>query len=292
MKVKEILSSEIARKTICILLLLTIALLSVFVISKPATSPESYRSTIKSIDEKKATVMGLTATAVITSTALSAVPGDTTTPIANQIMEISSYLLIVVCVLVLEKSLLTVMGFLSFNVLIPAACVLLGVYTFLKKEKFKILAVKIIVFALVIVAIIPFSLKICDLIYEVNESTIEQATSEIDQNIEQTENQNDKSWFNKLVDKFKSFKNEIEEKAKQVLNNFIDAIAIFIITYCAIPVIIVLIVIWFIKFLFGITIPIPKGNKLPKLIKHNINNTTQKLIKTNETNKSNELTEV
>ena len=55
-------------------------------------------------DYLKETVTNATATAAATSTALAAIPGDATTPIANQIMELCSYLLIVVCALVLEKS--------------------------------------------------------------------------------------------------------------------------------------------------------------------------------------------
>ena len=278
MRIKELMSKEITKKMICVVLLLAIALLSIFVISKPATSPESYRSTIESIDEKKATVMGITATAATASTVLAAIPGDVTTPIANQIMEISSYLLIVVCVLVLEKSLLTVMGYLSFNILIPIACGMLGVYTFLKKETLKILAIKFIVFALVIVTIIPFSLKISDLIYEVNKTTIEQVTTEIDESITEEENEEDKSWLDKMLDKVKDSVSNAGEKAKQILNRFIDAIAMLIITYCAIPIIVVLLVIWFIKFLFGITIPVPKGDKLPLLRKHKNENKTNELI--------------
>ena len=110
MRIKELLSKEITKKILCVVLLAIIALSSMFFVSKRATSPESYRSVIESIDEKKASVMGITAAAATTSTILAAIPGDVTTPIANQIMEVSSYLLIVVCVLVLEKSLLTVIG--------------------------------------------------------------------------------------------------------------------------------------------------------------------------------------
>ena len=107
MKMKALLSNVWSKKIICVVVLLSFALCSIFVFSKPATSPETYRTTIKSIDEKKATVMSVTATAAVASAMLGLIPGDATTPIANQIMEISSYLLIVVCVLFLEKSLLT-----------------------------------------------------------------------------------------------------------------------------------------------------------------------------------------
>ena len=260
MNFKGILEKDTTKKIICIILLLIIAMLSMTVISKVATSPESYKSTIQSIDEKKATVMGVTATAAATSTALAAIPGDVTTPIANQIMELSSYLLIVVCALVLEKSLLTVMGYLSFNLLIPISCVLLGVYTFVKKRTLKILALKFIVFALVIVAIIPFSMKISDMIYESNQATVEQVTADLEESVVKDGEKAEKSWLDKMVDKLKESVSDVGEKAKQILNSFIDAIALFIITYCALPVIIVFFVVWFINFLFKINIPMPNLN--------------------------------
>lgn len=268
MQIKELLSDENRRKVICLTILAIIALLSMFVISKPATSPESYKATIESIDEKKAMVMGITASAATASTVLAAIPGDVTTPIANQIMEISSYLLVVVCVLVLEKSLLTVMGYLSFNILIPIACGMLGIYTFFKKEILKTLAIKFVVFSLVIVTIIPLSLKISDLIYEVNKTTIEEVATDLDESIMAEEIDNDRSWLEKILDKVKNEVLNVGEKAKQILNRFIDAIAIFIITYCAVPIVVVIVVIWFIRFLFEIKIPVPNANIIHLLKKH------------------------
>lgn len=278
MNIKQLLAKDITKKIICITLLLVLALLSIFVVSKYATSPENYKATIESIDEKKATVMGLTATAATASTVLAAIPGDVTTPIANQIMEMSSYLLIVVCVLVLEKSLLTVMGYLSFNILIPIACGMLGFYTFIKKETIKVLAIKFIVFALVISTIIPFSLKISDLIYEVNKTTIEQVSTTVDEAIVQEESKEESSWLDKILNKVKEGVSNAGDKAKQILNKFIDAIAIFIITYCAIPIIVVLLMIWFIKFLFGITIPVPKANNIPLIKRSKKENVANDLI--------------
>lgn len=258
MKIKELLSKEITKKIICVVLLLAIALLSIFVFSKVATNPATYRETLQSIDDKKATVMGLTATSATAATVLASLPGDATTPIANQIMEISAYLLIVVCVLVLEKSLLTVMGYLSFNILIPVACGLLGFYAFIKKEKLKVLAIKFLALALILVTIIPLSLKLGDLIYDINRTTVEQVTEKVDATTNQEE-----SWLTQTLNTLKDGVAAAGEKAKQILNSFIDAIALFIITYCLIPIIVLLLVVWFVKFLFGITIPLPKLNSLP-----------------------------
>lgn len=131
---KKFLTNDICKKIGISVIMLAIMLCSVFIVSKFATSPEYYKGTMQSIDDKKATVMGITAGAATTSTILAAFPGDVTTPIANQIMQISSYLMIVVCVLVLEKSVLTVMGYLAFNILVPIACVLFGIHTFIRKE--------------------------------------------------------------------------------------------------------------------------------------------------------------
>lgn len=246
--------TERTKKIIITAVLLTIAICSVFIISKIAANPESYKETIRSIDDKKAIVMSITAGAAATSTLLAFVPGDMTTPIANQIMQISSYLMIVVCVLVLEKSLLTVMGYLSFRILIPISCGLLGLYTFYKKDVLKNLAVKFIVFAAVIVTIIPFSLKIGDMICEANSTVIEQVTEDINQTDEQSVNENN-SWLDSIGDKLKNGISDAGDYAKQKLSMFIDAIAVFIIAYCVIPIIVVLTLIWFVKFLFGIKFP-------------------------------------
>lgn len=87
---KKLLSREITKKILMVLLCLTLALVSVFVIAKRATDPQSYKNTIQSIDDKKAAVMGITTATITASTALAAVPGDATTPIANEIADCRS----------------------------------------------------------------------------------------------------------------------------------------------------------------------------------------------------------
>lgn len=238
-------------KIIRVAVLLIVAMCSIFIISKIATNPENYRTTIQSIDDKKTTVMGVTAGAAATSTLLAAVPGDATTPIANQIMQISSYLMIVVCVLVLEKSLLPVMGYLSFNILIPVACGLLGIHTFYKKEILKSVAVKITAFALVMVAIVPLSLKIGDMICAVNSSVIEQSIDNIDTTEEASLDDESASWLDNALKRITNGVSDASGYAKQKLSQFIDVIAIFIIAYCVIPIIVVIIFVWLFKFLFG-----------------------------------------
>lgn len=236
------------KKMIIVAILSAVALCSVFVFSKIATNPATYQTTIQSIDSKKAAVTEVTAAAAAASAVLAVVPGDVTTPIANQIMQVTSCLLAVVCVLVLEKSLLTVMGYIAFRILIPIACVLFGINIFLKKDILKAIAIKLIVFAMVAVTIIPFSLKIGDMICEVNTTTIETVTNAA----EETESEAEElSWKDKVLNSITNGVSEAKEYGKQKLNQLIDVIAVFIVAYCAIPLLTVIMVIWLVKLLFG-----------------------------------------
>lgn len=257
-------------KVVAAALLIVIGLLSFFVFAKPATDAARYADTIEAIDEKKATVMAFTATAAGASTAIAAIPGDASTPIANQIMEISEYLFLVVCFLVMEKSLLTVMGYLAFKVLIPVGCAFLVVYVLSRKQSMMVLGAKLLVFAFVIWQIIPFSVTISDMIYDVNRATVEQLTAEVEMAEttapveETTGEEEEQSFFDRLTESWNAVVEDVEtvvsstgEKAEEVLNKFIDAIALFIIAYCAIPVVVVFVVIWLVKFLFQVQIPVP-----------------------------------
>lgn len=85
----------VPRKAIVGLLLAVIALASALWLAELAASPEHNAAALAELDEKKVTVMELTAASAAASVAISAVPGDATTPLANQISQLSSYLLLV-----------------------------------------------------------------------------------------------------------------------------------------------------------------------------------------------------
>ena len=114
--------------------LLVVALVSALWLARVTSDPAFHASSIAALDEKKVTVMELTAATAAGSVAISAVPGDATTPIANQISELSGYLLIVVGAIMLEKLLLSLTCYAAFQLLIPIACVLGIVYLFAHVE--------------------------------------------------------------------------------------------------------------------------------------------------------------
>lgn len=77
---------------------LVIMVLSMTVVSKAASNPETIK-TIEALDEKKADILKLTATSAAASTAIAAIPGDATTPIANKLTDLTSYFLIILVVI-------------------------------------------------------------------------------------------------------------------------------------------------------------------------------------------------
>ena len=62
-----------------------------------------YQNTIETLDEKKANVAGMTVALVGASTLITCLPDDTGTPVAEQLMDLSDWLLLVLCVVFLEK---------------------------------------------------------------------------------------------------------------------------------------------------------------------------------------------
>ena len=157
---------------------LVIMVLSMTVVSKAASNPENHKKTIEALDEKKADILKLTATSAAASTAIAAIPGDATTPIANKLTDLTSYFLIILVVIFLEKYLVTLTGYATFSILIPAACVLFAAGIGFNRTVLKIVAAKIAAFGLVIFMIIPFSMNVSAMIEKTYESTVEETVKE------------------------------------------------------------------------------------------------------------------
>jgi len=246
------------------ILLLVIALISIFIVSSFVTSPESTKEMIESLDEKKATVLKLSIAAAASSTALSMIPGDAAMPIANQIAELTKYFILILGAILLEKMLITVIGYVSFSYIIPFACFLGVIYLFLRKNMLRDLAIKLAIFGIVIFLAIPASIKISDLIYDSYKTSIEQTIEIAENNKEFIEEkkeditEEDQNWFNKIGNYMSDITSKIGmdisamvKKGEESLSAFLDAVAVLIITSCVIPLVVILIFAWVIKILFG-----------------------------------------
>lgn len=161
------------QKCITAVILLLVAILSITVIGKYASAPENHQKTIASLDEKKQTVMELTAASTVTSALITLLPGDTATPIAEKMADVSGYLLVVLCAIYLEKYLVTITGYVAFTYLIPIACGLWILNLAFENATVRKLAAKLAVFGLAISLVVPASVKISDLIGDTYQAQIE-----------------------------------------------------------------------------------------------------------------------
>ncbi len=143
------------KKGIAVAALVVAALLSAFVLAGRLSDPAFHAASIAALDEKKVTVTELTAGVAGGSIAVSAIPGDATTPIANQIAEMATYLLLVVGAILLEKFLLTMSCLVTFQYLIPIACGLTIAWLFCRRAVLLRLAARLTVFGLIICLTVP-----------------------------------------------------------------------------------------------------------------------------------------
>lgn len=163
----------IKQKCITAAVLLLVAILSITVVGKYVSAPENHQKTIASLDEKKQTVMELTAASTVTSALITLLPGDTATPIAEKMADVSGYLLVVLCAIYLEKYLVTITGYVAFTYLIPIACGLWIFNLIFANATLRKLATKLVVFGLAISFVVPASVKISDLIGDTYQAQIE-----------------------------------------------------------------------------------------------------------------------
>jgi len=260
----EPVEKKVSKRTIWTMALVVIMLISIFGVAKLVTSPDFNASMIDTLDEKKATVLKVSLSAAATSTALSLLPGDVASPIANEIAELTTYFIIILGAILLEKMLLSVIGHVTFVYIIPFACGLGLIYLYTKREVLKVLAIKMTIFGLVLFMAIPASIKVSELIYASYETQVAQTIQTAEANnafIEEQKNdlaEEDKNWFEKASDYLSNLTSKVGigissmiKKGEETLSYMMDTIAVLIITSCVLPIVVILIFTWIIKILFG-----------------------------------------
>lgn len=156
-------------RLIMMLICIGIALASFFVVSKWATSVDSYRWVIKTLNGLQKKALGLSGTATALATGAAAIPGEATTPIANKLADVAGYMVIVYAVIIVEKYLLTITGYIAFKILFPIGCVLLAAGNFLKngwKEFIYRIGIKSIILGVLLWGLVPTSAWVTNMVNE------------------------------------------------------------------------------------------------------------------------------
>lgn len=234
--------SVTTKKAALAALLVLAALLSIFAVGKRASDPAYHQASIDALAEKQETVLELTAASTAASAAITLLPGDTATPIAEKLADLSGYFLIVLCAIFLEKYLLTITSCVSFTILIPAAC------------------------ALAIAFAIPAGVKVSSMIEDTYRASIEETIANAEQTTEDIQSatsgeadESEKSGlsglFSKVTEGITGAATAAVEQLKTVLNRFIEALAVMLVTSCLIPILVLLFFAWLVKLMLGIEPP-------------------------------------
>ena len=247
---------NILRRSLIAAVLVLLALVSALLIAGWASAPETHAETAASIDRKVDTVMKLTASSALASAGISTLPGDAATPIADKLADFTEYFMLILCVLYAEKYLTGIIGAGLFKILIPCACALLIVGLFWKPQLMRRLALKLAVLGLLIYTVIPMSIRVSDLIYDSFRSSIDYTISSTEdftlKTDELAEAEGDSGLISSILGRISETAGSLTAKAADILNRYVETLAVLIVTTCIIPILVLLFFLWLIKQLSGI----------------------------------------
>lgn len=232
-----------------------ICLSSFCMVAQKTSTTKFHEQSIQYLDEKRNTVMTLAASSAAISTAITILPGDTGTPIANGLADLSSKFLLVLGAIYLEKYALTLTCMVTFKYIIPLLCLAWLINNVIKWDWLRIVCIKIGIMALAMCLIVPCSVKLSKTIEATYETSI-QETIDNANNIQKKikKDKENKNFFEKAAEAFSSTAQKYTKMFNQSLNNFMEATAIMIVTSCVIPILVILLFLWFIQTIGGMTI--------------------------------------
>ena len=256
------------KKILISVILLLVACISFFLLARLASSNTDFAGIHDSIDQKTKQVLGLSASSAAISTGISFLPDDAGSPVAQKLADLTGYFLLILCVLYTEKNLLAILGAAVFKYVIPLACGLMIAYQFWNREYLRTLAYKLAVLGIVVFFAIPISLKVSDAVYENHQDIVELTASNAEQMTEKTSQLSDADETHNpitaILNKIQETTSGLIKKGTDMLNRFIESIAIFIVTTCVIPLLVLALIIWIANKLFGTSIRFPNPKKRKK----------------------------
>lgn len=265
------LSAKHAALAIKILSLTLAAVLSFFVAATKLPESDFVNDSLESVEDSNNTVMQFSAATLSASLAISALPDDFATPLADNLADMNGYFVAILVVLFLEKILIRYGIQAAFVILIPLACFAGILFIATKKDLLKGLAVRFCILGLAVAFVVPCNTHITgivasDLTAYVNETIEETAGGAGKLNEAMEDGAEDKTIFEKMSDLFQTAIRDISDLMLHFQNTIrrcMNSIAILILTNCLMPLLTFFILKWLLKELFQIALPMPPVKKRP-----------------------------
>lgn len=261
----RMLSTDHAKLAVKILALLLVAAISFFYATSWFSDTGFVKESIESIEESNQTVMAFSAATLSASLAITALPDDFATPIAEHLTDMNTYFIAILVVLLLEKILIIYGTKLSFALLIPWSCIAGAIAIATKKNYLHSFAVRLCILSLALALVVPCSTHIteyvaADLTAYVEETIAETENGADKLNTAMESNEDDKNMFEKLSELFQTAIRDISDLLLHFQNNVrrcMNSIAILIFTNFVMPILTFFVLKWVLNETFHIVIPTP-----------------------------------
>ena len=258
------LSSKQATLMIKISSLCLIAALSFFVVTARMPETDFIKDAVTSVEDSSDTVMTFSAATLSTALAISALPDDFATPLAQSLSDMNIYFIVILVILFLEKILVRYGIQMAFGILIPLSCLagILSVIT--KKTFFKGFAARLCALGLAVALVVPCSTHLTDVVAAdltaYVDTTIQEADDGANKLNEAMEGGDEtKTVFEKLSDLFQTAIHDMSDLMLHFQNTIrkcMNSIAILILTNCLMPLLTFFILKWIFKETFQIIVPL------------------------------------
>lgn len=260
------LSKKYAEPVRNILILVLIGVFSFFVVTSWLPDRGFIKDSLESVEESSNTVMKFSAATLSTSLAISALPDDFATPLADSLADMNIYFIAILVMLHFEQLLIRYGVKLAFAIAIPAACGIGILSILLKKDLLKGIAARVAVLGLAVALVVPCSTHITNYVAA-------DLTAYVENTIADTEDGADKlneameggaeeqTIFEKLSDLFQTAINDMSNLMAHFQNTIrkcMNSIAILILTNCLMPIVNFFILKWILKETFHVAIPMPQ----------------------------------
>ena len=260
------LSKKYAEPVRNILVLVLIGVFSFFVVTSWLPDRGFIQDSLESVEESSNTVMKFSAATLSTSLAISALPDDFATPLADSLADMNIYFIAILVMLHFEQLLIRYGVKLAFAIAIPAACGIGILSILLKKDLLKGIAARVAVLGLAVALVVPCSTHITNYVAADLTAYVENTISDTEDGADKLNEAmeggaEEQTIFEKLSDLFQTAINDMSNLMAHFQNTIrkcMNSIAILILTNCLMPIVNFFILKWILKETFHIAIPMPQ----------------------------------
>ena len=231
------------------------------------------KDSITYLDQKANTVLALTGASTSASVAVTMIPGDVANPIAEKLADISSYSIIILAAVHLEKYLITIAGETVLKLLVPFSMLFAAFNeAFIESEEVKAIIKKLCIFSVAVIMVVPASVSLSRMVEDTYHDNMQLSIEETQREAEEIKQElaeQDQNILDKFISTVSGGTSVLLGKFENSLNNFIEAIAVMIITACVIPLVTFGVLIWLMKTILQVDFATPQLSNLAKKVRIN-----------------------